>query len=121
MATHAKRVEISSVDRQELERLARSRAGERRWSSGARIVLLAGEGRPAAEIAETTKRLKNWLRLTRDLGANLPLHVIKPDPEHAEDARWVFRVPDVLLSTLRSGTAIADVPQESARGVRRET
>ena len=52
MAAHAKRVEISSEDRLVLERLARSRASERRLVERARIVLLAGEGAPAREIAE---------------------------------------------------------------------
>lgn len=51
MPAHATRVEISSADREELERLARSRAEERRLVERARIVLLAGEGHPAGEIA----------------------------------------------------------------------
>jgi len=64
MAAHAKRVEISSEDRQQLERMARSRAGERRLVERARIVLLAGEGRPAGEIAERVgcaeRTVKTW-------------------------------------------------------------
>lgn len=64
MAAHAKRVEISSEDRSELERRARSRAGEQRMVERARIVLLAGEGRPASEIAErlgcAERTVKTW-------------------------------------------------------------
>ena len=64
MAAHAKRVEIASEDRAELERLARSRAGEQRLVERARIVLLAGEGRPASEIAErlgcAERTVKTW-------------------------------------------------------------
>ena len=51
MAAKAKRVEISGEDRARLERLVRSRMAERRTVERARIVLEAGEGRPAAEIA----------------------------------------------------------------------
>ncbi|MGI8674913.1 MAG: IS630 family transposase, partial [Thermoleophilaceae bacterium] len=64
MAAHAKQVEISSEDRAELERLARSRAGEQRLVERARIVLLAGEGAPASEIAErlgcAERTVKTW-------------------------------------------------------------
>jgi len=52
MAAHAKRIEIASEDRPVLEKWASSRAAERRLVERAQIVLLAGEGHPAAEIAE---------------------------------------------------------------------
>lgn len=51
MAAHAKRIEIGSEDRPVLEKWANARAIERRLADRARIVLMAGEGRPAAEIA----------------------------------------------------------------------
>lgn len=52
MAAHAKRIEIASEDRPLLEKWASSRTAERRLVERAQIVLLAGEGRPASEIAE---------------------------------------------------------------------
>ena len=51
MAAPAKRIEISAEDRAALERIVRSRKAERRMVERARIVLEAGEGRSAAEIA----------------------------------------------------------------------
>ncbi|MGH2744313.1 MAG: IS630 family transposase [Gammaproteobacteria bacterium] len=52
MAAHAKRIEVAEEDRPVLERLVSSRTAERRLVERAQIVLLAGEGRPASEIAE---------------------------------------------------------------------
>lgn len=52
MAAHAKCIEIAVEDRPVLEKLASSRSAERRLVERAQIVLLAGEGRPATEIAE---------------------------------------------------------------------
>ncbi|MDQ3630266.1 MAG: IS630 family transposase, partial [Actinomycetota bacterium] len=52
MAAHAKRIEIAVDDRPVLQRWANARAAERRLVDRARIVLLAGEGRPASQIAE---------------------------------------------------------------------
>jgi len=51
MAAPAKRIEIGSDDRRELERIVRSRTAERRAVERARIVLAAGAGRAAARIA----------------------------------------------------------------------
>jgi transposase len=51
MAAPAKRIEIGAEDGVALERIVRSRTAERRMVERARIVLLAGEGRSAAEIA----------------------------------------------------------------------
>ena len=65
MAAHAKRVEISSGDRPVLERWARSRAGERRLVERARIVLLAGQGRPAREIADRVGCAERTVKLWR--------------------------------------------------------
>jgi transposase len=52
MAAGAKRIEISSTDREELERIVRSRRAEQRMVERAAIVLAAGDGEPAARIAE---------------------------------------------------------------------
>jgi len=66
MAAHAKQIEIAPEDRPVLERWAGARAAERRLVDRARIVLLAGEGRPAAEIAERVgcglETAKRWRR-----------------------------------------------------------
>jgi transposase len=51
MAAHAKRIEVAAEDRPVLLKWANARAAERRLVDRARIVLLAGEGRPASEIA----------------------------------------------------------------------
>ena len=64
MAAHAKRIEIAAGDRPVLQRWANARAAERRLVDRARIVLLAGEGRPASEIAErvgcSLPTVKTW-------------------------------------------------------------
>jgi transposase len=64
MAAHAKRIEIASEDRPLLEKWARSRVIERRLCDRARMVLMAAEGRPAAEIAErvgcSDETAKRW-------------------------------------------------------------
>jgi transposase len=52
MANRVKTVTVSAADRVELERRVRSQTGSARDARRARIVLLAAEGRPAAEIAE---------------------------------------------------------------------
>jgi transposase len=51
MAAHAKRIEIVAEDRPVLEKWAAARATERRLVDRAQIVLMAGEGRSASEIA----------------------------------------------------------------------
>jgi len=64
MAAHAKRIEIVAEDRPVLEKWAGARATERRLVDRARIVLMAGEGRPASEIAErvgcSLPTVKTW-------------------------------------------------------------
>lgn len=64
MAAHAKRIEIAVDDRPVLQRWANARAAERRLVDRARIVLLAGEGRPASQIAErvgcSLPTVKTW-------------------------------------------------------------
>jgi len=71
MAAHAKRIEVVAEDRPVLERWAGARATERRLVDRAQIVLLAGEGRPASEIAErvgcSLPTVKTWrARYERD-------------------------------------------------------
>jgi transposase len=52
MANRVKTLTVSAGDRVELERRVRSQTGQAREARRARVVLLAAEGRPAAEIAE---------------------------------------------------------------------
>jgi len=71
MAAHAKRIEIVAEDRPVLEKWAGARATERRLVDRAQIVLMAGEGRPASEIAEhvgcSLPTVKTWrARYERD-------------------------------------------------------
>lgn len=60
----AKQITVPDEDRAELERIASSRSGERRMVERGRIVLLAAEGRSAAQIAEevgcSDKLVKRW-------------------------------------------------------------
>jgi len=52
MVARAKCIEVAAQDRPVLEGLVGSRTAKRRLVERARIVLLAGEGRPASEIAD---------------------------------------------------------------------
>ena len=52
MANRVKQVVVPAGDRAELEQRVRSQTGSARDARRARIVLLAAEGRPAAEVAE---------------------------------------------------------------------
>lgn len=64
MAAKAKRIEIGTEDRAALERIVRAHTSERRMLERARIVLGAGEGRPAFEIARrlgcSVSTVKKW-------------------------------------------------------------
>ena len=64
MAAAAKRIEIGAEDRAALERIVRAHSAERRMVERAQIVLAAGEGRPAAEIARrldcSVSTVKKW-------------------------------------------------------------
>lgn len=71
MAAPAKRIEITDADRAVLERTVRSRTAQARMVERSRIVLAAGEGRSAAEIAArvgcSTNTAKKWRgRFERD-------------------------------------------------------
>ncbi len=100
MAAHAKRIEIAVDDRPVLEKWAHARSAERRLVDRARIVLLAGEGRPAAEIAErvgcSPPTVKTWRsRYQRD-----GLDGLRDRPKtgrpltHGSEVRWT--APGIL-------------------------
>jgi transposase len=114
MAAHAKRVEIAAEDRPVLERWANARATERRLVDRAGIVLLAGEGRPASEIAErvgcSLPTVKTWRsRYERDGVDGLR--------DRHKTGRPLTHGPEVRAKLI----ALACTrPPDSAQGVRRE-
>ncbi len=114
MAAKVKRIEISEEDRAALERLVRSRTAERRMVERARIVLEAGEGRPAAEIARrvgcSLPTAKRWrARFEREGLAGL-----KDEPR---PGRPLVHGPEVRAKLV----ALACTrPSETETGLRRE-
>lgn len=114
MAAHAKRIEIAPEDRPVLEKWAGARATERRLVDRARIVLLAGEGCPAAEIAgrvgcglETAKR---WRRRYQRDGLDGLRDLPKSGRPLTHDQEVRARL--IALACTR--------PPDSEQGVRRE-
>jgi len=114
MAAHAKQIEIVGEDRPVLEKWAGARATERRLVDRARIVLLAGEGRPASEIAGrvgcSIPTVKTWRRRYErdrlDGLRDLPKSGRPLTHDHAVRARLI------ALACTR--------PPATAQGVRRE-
>lgn len=114
MAAHAKRIEIAPEDRPVLEKWAGARATERRLVDRARIVLLAGEGCPAAEIAgrvgcglETAKR---WRRRYQRDGLDGLRDLPKSGRPLTHDQE--VRARPIALACTR--------PPDTEQGVRRE-
>lgn len=114
MAAHAKRVEISAGDREELERWARSRAGERRLVERARIVLAAGEGRPATAIAERVGCAERTVKLWRSRYERHGLDGLHDRPKTGRPLTHGSEVRARLIALACTR------PPESAEGVRRE-
>ena len=114
MAARPKKIEIAAEDRPVLERWANARAAERRLVDRARIVLMAGEGRPASEIAErvgcSLPTAKTWrLRYERD-----GLEGLRDLPK---SGRPLTHGPEVRAKLI----ALACTrPPDTAEGVRRE-
>jgi transposase len=113
MAAHAKRVEILLEDRDELERLARSRASERRLVERARIVLLAGEGLPASEIAERVGCAERTVKLWRSRYARDGVDGLRDRPKAG---RPLTHGPEARARLI--GLACTR-PPDTAEGVRR--
>jgi len=114
MAAHAKRVEISAEDREELERWARSRVGERRLVERARIVLLAGEGRPAGAIAERVGCAERTVKLWRSRYERDGLDGLRDRPKTGRPLTHGSEVRAKLIALACTR------PPDSAEGVRRE-
>ena len=114
MAAHAKRIEIAPEDRPVLEKWAGARATERRLVDRARIVLLAGEGRPARQIAERVgcaeRTVKQWRsRYQRDGLEGLR---DRPKPGRPLTHGQAVRARLIALACTR--------PPDTGEGVRRE-
>lgn len=114
MAAHAKRIEIAVEDRPVLEKWANARATERRLVDRARIVLLAGEGRPASRIAErlgcSLPTVKTWRsRYERD-----GLDGLRDRPKTGRPLTHGSEVRAKLIALACTR------PPDSAEGVRRE-
>jgi len=114
MAAHPKQITIADADRLVLERWAKARAAERRLVDRAQIVLMAGEGRPASEIAAhvgcSLPTVKTWrARYERD-----GLDGLRDRPK---TGRPLTHGPEVRARLI----ALACTrPPGSAQGVRRE-
>lgn len=114
VAASAKRIEIDSADVPVLKKWAAARAIERRLSDRARIVLLAGDGHAASEIArrvgcstETARRQR--ARYERDGLAGLP--------DKPKSGRPATHGPEVQARLI----ALACTrPPETETGMRRE-
>lgn len=114
MAAHAKRVEISSEDREQLERWARSRVGERRQVDRARIVLLAGEGRSAGAIAERVGCAERTVKLWRSRFERDGLEGLRDRPKTGRPLTHDSEVRAKLIALACTR------PPQTAEGVRRE-
>ncbi len=114
MAAHAKRVAIAAADLGELERLSRSRAGERRMVERAQIVLLAGEGVPAREIAARVGCAERTVKLWRSRYQRDGLAGLRDQPKSGRPLthRHEARARLIALACTR--------PPQTAEGVRRE-
>jgi transposase-like protein len=114
MAAHAKRVEIASGDRAELERLVRSHAGEQRLVERARIVLLAGEGAPASEIAERLGCAERTVKTWRARYEHEGLDGLRDRPK---PGRPITHGPEVRARLI---ALACTPPPDTEQGVRRE-
>jgi transposase len=114
MAAAAKRIEIGGEDRAALERTVRAHSAERRLVERAQIVLAAGEGQPAAEIARrldcSVSTVKKW-RGRYERGG---LAALKDAPR---PGRPLVHGPEVRA---RLVALACTRPPESPQGLRRE-
>ncbi|HYN92011.1 MAG TPA: IS630 family transposase [Thermoleophilaceae bacterium] len=114
MPAKAKRIEISDEDRALLERTVRSRSAELRAVERARIVLEAGEGRPAAEIARRVGCHPNTARKWRERYEREGMAALADAPRpgrplvHGHETRARL----IALACTR--------PEETEQGLRRE-
>jgi transposase len=114
MAAHPKRIEIAPEDRPVLEKLASSRVAERRQVDRARIVLMAGEGRPAEEIAERVGCSDETVKRHRSRYEREGLEGLRDRPKSGRPLTHdqATRAKLVALACTR--------PPDTAEGVRRE-
>jgi len=120
MANRIKTVSLSAADRAELERRVRSQMGSARDARRARIVLLAAEGRPAAEIAElvgcSVNTVGTWRSAYVDHGlagledrprAGRPARVVDADKQREVLWHTLLKPPDDLGVTHWSSRLLA--------------
>jgi transposase len=114
MAAHAKRIEIASEDRPVLEKLASSRTAERRLVERAQIVLAAGEGLPASEIAERVGCVAETARRQRARFEREGLDGLHDRPKSGRPVTHdqTVRARLIALACTR--------PSDTERGMRRE-
>ena len=117
MANRVKQVAVLAADRVELERRVRSQTGSTRDARRARIVLLAAEGRPAAEIAELVGCSVNTAAAWRARYAQRGLAGLDDRPRSGRRATVVDadKQRDVLWATLRAPPAELGVTHWSSR------
>ena len=114
MAAHAKRIEIAVGDRPVLEKWANARATERRLVDRARIVLLAGEGRPASRIAERVGCSLPTVKTWRSRYEHDGLDGLRDRPKSGRPLTHSSEVRAKLIALACTR------PPDSAEGVRRE-
>lgn len=114
MAARAKRVEINAEDRAVLERIVRSRRGEWRMVERARIVLEAGEGRSAQEIA---RRVGCSLSTARKWRARYEREGLAGLADAPRPGRPLVHGPEVRAKLIAFACTR---PSETAAGLRRE-
>lgn len=114
MAAHATKVEISVEDREQLERWARSRAGERRMVERAQIVLLAGEGQPATAIAQSVGCAERTVKLWRSRYRHDGLDALRDRPKSGRPLTHGSQVRAKLIALACTR------PPQTEQGVRRE-
>jgi transposase len=114
VAAHAKRIEIGPLDRAVLEKWANARAIERRLADRARIVLMAGEGRPAREIAERVGCAEETVRRQRARYVSDGLDGLRDRPKPGRPLRHDHQLRAKLIALACTR------PPETEQGVRRE-
>lgn len=114
MAAHPRRIEIAPEDRPVLEKWANAQTVERRLADRARIVLMAGEGRPAGVIAEHVGRSAETVRRRRASYERDGLDGLRDRPKTGRPLTHGHEVRSRLIALACTR------PSDTSEGVRRE-
>jgi len=114
MAAHPQRIKIGSGDRPVLEKWANARAIERRLADRARIVLMAGEGRAAGEIAGRVGCSEETARRQRARYVREGLEGLRDRPKSGRPLTHDHQVRAKLIALACTR------PPETEEGLRRE-